>query len=659
MSDFRETIADRLERAADRMYNAGLLDEERSYRDAAALVRGGLSLEETRAIEQRMLSGQMPRLVNRLTALAAQGEYDGGGGSEGEGSTASATGEAAAEPVLTEVESGASQLLSTAPSTGLSNPFNSAQGGWMSSAQTVNPYTAVPGTGGDDWSAYTNGQNVDSYSGVAPVGDDPNSFTTGQNIDPSSGSPNTESYSGGAAPTQSPPQTGSVWNEFGFSGPPPSTLDLTNATAQNDVSGNSNIASDATYAGAVYLQVGTEQWSYGETVSTQGFATYYRFESADGSMYALQSTNDGSVVIYNTSDNSVVGFLDRSGTFVPPSGPQQLDSVTSPQQTTTPTPATNPQTASPQLTADPDAQLNAAIQQAVGPADPSTVNAGPPTSVNDVIAGTDLAPSDPTQGQPSDQSGSSSGESASQIQEENWDAAKAGMWDSVVDMAQGLMNMSLAMTLGPASLLGPKPSLDWAKFGPPEPTGDPVRDAELQDNYSAGGWVTTTVSLALPIGAEGILDSALAASSKLPALEGMGMGGGGRLIGPTEQWLASFGETTQSLGPELENSLASLEEEAVQEGTAQHHIFPQEFREQFEELGIDIDKYTIRLDQQTEHIPLHVGVNTEEWAGTYNDHWAVFLDQEGITAEDAFEFAKEFLNDLGLAGPEYPIVPFK
>ena len=105
-------------------------------------------------------------------------------------------------------------------------------------------------------------------------------------------------------------------------------------------------------------------------------------------------------------------------------------------------------------------------------------------------------------------------------------------------------------------------------------------------------------------------------------------------------------------------NLTSLEEEAAEKGTALHHIFPQEFRERFEELGIDIDKYTIRLDAQTEHVPLHVGVNTEEWAGGYNDHWAVFFEQEGIASEDAFEFAAEFLNDLGLAGPEYPIVPF-
>ena len=97
----------------------------------------------------------------------------------------------------------------------------------------------------------------------------------------------------------------------------------------------------------------------------------------------------------------------------------------------------------------------------------------------------------------------------------------------------------------------PDLALDWAKFGPPAPTGNPVRDAALLDNYRSGGWVTTTVSFAAPFGAEGMLGSALSATGKLPALEGMGMSGGGRLIGATEQWLSTVGEASDSLGPEL------------------------------------------------------------------------------------------------------------
>jgi hypothetical protein len=676
MSDFRETVADRLERAADRMYNAGFLDEERSFRDAAAQVRAGLSVEETRAIEQRMLSGERPRLLNRLTALAAQGEYDGGGGgSDDQGSTATATGAAANEPILTEMESGASQLLSTAASTEVSNPFSTALNGWISASQPVNPFTLAPAGSGNDGSAFTI-QPVDSFSGAPPDGDNPNSFTTGQNINPSTGEQNTESYAGGGGPPQSPQPTGSAWAAFGYSGPPPPILASPDLLAQLDAPANPNVASDAAGQASVgvgSLSVNGNQWAWTNFVQL-GDGAYNRFDSPDGTTIALQQVGGGPVVLVSASTGTVIGGLTPSGVFVPaPPVPINGDPVDiGPAQPGTPPPATNPQSAGAPaappldapLTPAQEAQLNAAIQEAVSSAPPGPVDAGQPQNINDVLAGTDWAPSVPTQDQPSELAGSlpaessaqPPGETAEQIQEENWSAAKAGMWDSFVDLAQGMLTMS--NPLGPLSPW--QPSLDWAKSGPPAPTGDPVRDAQLLDNYQSGGWVTTTVSLAAPFAAEGLLASAETAATKLPALEGMGMGGGGRFIGFTEQWLASFGETTESIAPELQNTLAPLEEEAVDEGqTVLHHIFPQEFREEFEALGIDIDKYTIPLDQQTEHIPLHVGVNTEEWAGTYNDHWAVFLEQEGITAEDAFKFATEFLNDLGLAGPEYPIVPYK
>jgi hypothetical protein len=133
--------------------------------------------------------------------------------------------------------------------------------------------------------------------------------------------------------------------------------------------------------------------------------------------------------------------------------------------------------------------------------------------------------------------------------EQNWTAAWHGMWDSSLpDMVQGFLNIvSRVVTLRPAPDL-----TDWAKFGPPAPTRDPARDAELLDNYRSGGWVTTTVSLAAPIGGAGLLDSAVSAASKLPALEGMGMGGGGRLIGPTEQWLAGFKDS--AVATQIEDS---------------------------------------------------------------------------------------------------------
>jgi hypothetical protein len=543
MSDFRETVADRLERAADRMLNAGLLDEEHSYRDAAARVRGGLSLEETRAIEQRMLTGQMPRLSNRLTALAAQGEYDGGGGSEGEGSTASATGETTDEPILTEIESGASQLLSTAPSTGLSNPFSSAESGWISSTEPVNPYTAIAGAGDDDWSAYnTNGQSLGSYSGTTPEGDNPNFYTTGQNVNALNGDQNTDPFS--LSPTSG--QNTSLLNN-------PNLLALNDATPSNN-----NVASDAI---PTFTESATSDTKYG------AFQQFYT--DANGVVWSIFIDQNGNITAWEPNSGATV----IRGQAIDVTGPAD------PPPTTTNTqsggaPATPPIDAP--LTPAQEAQLNAAIQQAVASSPPSPVDAGQPTNINDVLAGTDLAPGAPTRDQPPDQPGSPpplsqpAAQTTEQIDEENWSAAKSGMWDAFVDLGQGLLNLSLMSNpaFSALTVFGIKPSLDFLKSGAPTPTGNPIRDAQLLDNYQSGEWVTTTVSIALPIGAEGILDSALTAATKLPALEGMGMGGGGRLIGPTEQWLASFGETTDSLGPTVESSLAE-ETTAVQNAAAE------------------------------------------------------------------------------------------
>jgi hypothetical protein len=177
---------------------------------------------------------------------------------------------------------------------------------------------------------------------------------------------------------------------------------------------------------------------------------------------------------------------------------------------------------------------------------------------------------DPSQTQAPNQASAGAAATGAQLDEGNWTAAASGMWDSLVDMAQGLVNMSLM----PFGLFGPlAPNLNWAKAGPPAATGDPIRDAELLDNYRAGGWVTTTVSLAAPIGAEGILDSALSAATKFPALEGMGMGGGGRLIGATEQWLSAVGETTASLAPEL-----ATEGTGIVEGSAENPVLGREMQ---------------------------------------------------------------------------------
>jgi RHS repeat-associated protein len=198
-------------------------------------------------------------------------------------------------------------------------------------------------------------------------------------------------------------------------------------------------------------------------------------------------------------------------------------------------------------------------------------------------------------------------QSIAEKREQEWSAAKAGMWDSLVDLAQGSLGMLIPMF-----------SLDWLKVGPPAPTGDPARDAELRGHYEAGGWVTTTVSIAAPIGAEGLLESAESAVTKLPALEGMGIGGG-RFIGFTEQWAGEEGLLFH-----------------------EHHIFPQELSEEFSKIGIDVHDYTIRLRAE-EHLRLHLG-------GIYNWEWSEFFYGTGAnpTRAAAEDLAIDLLSEHGV-----------
>jgi hypothetical protein len=90
------------------------------------------------------------------------------------------------ESILTDIDSGAAQLLSTAAPDGLSDPFNSAQGGWIVGSQEVDPYTNVAVASGT-LNPFV-GQEVDPYTNVAADGANPNAFTGDQNVDPFTGS---------------------------------------------------------------------------------------------------------------------------------------------------------------------------------------------------------------------------------------------------------------------------------------------------------------------------------------------------------------------------------------------------------------------------------------------------------------------------------------
>ena len=113
--------------------------------------------------------------------------------------------------------------------------------------------------------------------------------------------------------------------------------------------------------------------------------------------------------------------------------------------------------------------------------------------------------------------------------EEDLRVAGVGMWNKLVDLGIVLGVLPAAKGADANPLKAP----------PPTPTGDELRDYELRGQLESGGDFTTAVTAALPfVQTEDILANAATAAGKLPALEGIGIGGG-RLITFSEQWAAS------------------------------------------------------------------------------------------------------------------------
>jgi hypothetical protein len=172
MSDLREAVADRLDRAADRMCNSGSFDEEHRYRSAAAAIRAGLSLEETQKLERRLLIDPQPGMMYRLSALAAPGEYD------------NPTGTSSQQTVLPDTVSLNSPTLPPGGQTGLQclgmeTVCQSMQSGSQSPGSDLTYYTGVQGlnafgTGsspfnvnGGNSAYFPSGQSVTLYNSKA------------------------------------------------------------------------------------------------------------------------------------------------------------------------------------------------------------------------------------------------------------------------------------------------------------------------------------------------------------------------------------------------------------------------------------------------------------------------------------------------------------
>jgi hypothetical protein len=482
------------------------------------------------------------------------------------------------ENVLIAIESGAGQLLSTAFPDGLSDPFSSAQNGWITASPAGDPYGGAAAADGSLYAFV--GQNVDFYTGVAPAGNNSNGYTGDQNVEPFTGNSPTDlltwfekfedqwSTGGGATLDTSQMQATAAPVNSGNAG-----LDKTIDEVLDRYSGSASDAPSPFNNGAGQVLTEIPWFSSSPQIAV--------------SVTVVPETAAGAPPVAQTSQGIAGVPADTSPTASPSPAPLNLATLSSIVASTWMSMFFNSQDSTP-------APLNASQPPPLSP---------PP----------DL------------------GTISAQEDEEDWKAGRAGMWNSLVDLGAGLLNSLWA----PVNTYGLRASLDWAKAEPPAPTGDPARDKRLQNSYWRGGLVTTVASVAAPLGTEGLLESASAALTKLPGLVGAGIGGG-KWIGPTEQWLSSFNKTAESLGAELKNSLPTFEDipGAVGDKPPQHHIFPQAFRSFFQQAGIDIDRWALNIPRSL-HDFLHqrnpVLADTGEVlegigpGGIWNENWRQFF----------------------------------
>ncbi len=264
------------------------------------------------------------------------------------------------EPILTYVESGGAQLLSTAAPDGLSDPFGSAQAGWATGPQQVDPYTNVAAAGGTV-NPFV-GQDVDPYTNTPASGPNSNAFTGGQDVNPFTGG-GTSSLS-----VSSPNVTLASDLAPSYSGANTSLLSSPNLLASNDIGAavNPNVASDVggptyigpTDAGVTGASANTDFTpQISDTASdtggstyigsfTENGVTYYQFADISGFIYEIQADGD------TTPSTAPSGTPPTGGPGTEP--PAAPPSVSPPVPPPNPAPTTQPPTtqALPQAPAD-------------------------------------------------------------------------------------------------------------------------------------------------------------------------------------------------------------------------------------------------------------------------------------------------------------------
>jgi hypothetical protein len=413
--------------------------------------------------------------------------------------------------------------LSNVLPNGFTNPYATVENGWVVGPQPVDPSSGAPGPVGP-LADYV-GANVEALSGQ-PANANANAATGGPATDPYETSQTLDE----------------LWNALGGK-----SLDMSQAVADNSntvpaSNSNTQTATNVTQAPANVrtialadgnsLVVGSD--GVASVYDAQGNQIYNVFPLQNGGGYFFQATDLSSPNTYFFNDSANANIQQSPITIAP---------VTIVGDTLTPAIEAAAQ----------GRDLMAAILDSVS--QPSAPSDPPPANISEVLAGTDSAPS---QSQQSSQPAPTGPTGASQ-DDQNWDAAKAGMWDSFVDLVGGAVNGLLA-PMGPPgfpSQFAPQIPFDWAKFGPPASTGNAKRDADLLDNYRRGGWVTDTIALAAPIGAEGLLDSATSAAGRLHSFPGGGLTDAlGEELGTLPRSSGANGSELPALGNDIGTNLA-------------------------------------------------------------------------------------------------------
>ena len=92
---------------------------------------------------------------------------------------------------------------------------------------------------------------------------------------------------------------------------------------------------------------------------------------------------------------------------------------------------------------------------------------------------------------------------------------------------------------------------------------------------------------------------------------------------------------------------------------ADHHLLPQKFRKFFAKADIDIDRFTITVDQDVTHLKaIHGNGNMGQMPGQWNSIWEKWIaDNPNASAKEIYQLLGKMIDDFGLG--HLPIHPYK